>query len=177
MHRGDAEAARALWEGQAGRLTALARVVTGSHADALDAVQEAFIAVLGLPAAEIAGIGDAGAYLAGAVRGRALNIVRASARRERHERRGEGGAALPPLRLVGAADEDPALEAALGGLAMETREAVALKHIAGLTFDQMAGVLGVARATVASRYYSGIEQLRAALQAAPRSASQEVVRA
>lgn len=172
MHRGDGEAARLLWAAHAGRLTALARVITGSHADALDAVQEAFVAVLGLSAAEVGRVEDAGAYLAGAVRGRALNIVRASARRERHERRAEG---TPALRLVARGDEDHALEVALGSLAMEAREVVALKHIAGLTFEQIAGVLGVPRATAASRYYGGIEQLRAALVAS--GPVQEVARA
>lgn len=175
MHRGDGEAARALWAAHAGRLTALARVVTGSHADAMDAVQEAFVAVLGLSAAEVGRVEDAGAYLAGAVRGRALNIVRASARREKHERRGVESAGVPALRLVGGADEDPALEEALAGLALEVREVVALKHIAGLTFDQIAGVVGVPRATAASRYYSGIEQLRATLETV--RPAQEVARA
>ena len=173
MHGGDTEAARALWAAHVGRLTALARVVTGSHADAMDAVQEAFVAVLGLSASEVMGIENAGAYLAGAVRARALNIVRASARRERHERSVERGE--PALRLVRGVDEDRALERALGLLELDVREAVALKHIAGLTFDQIAGVLGVPRATAASRYYGGIERLRTVLE--NDRPAQEVARA
>jgi RNA polymerase sigma-70 factor (ECF subfamily) len=175
MHSGDPEAARSLWAAHAGRMMALARAITGSHADALDAVQEAFVAVLALSRDEVGGIEDAPAYLTGAVRGRALNIVRSATRRARHERNGEtdGG---PALRLVGAADEDPALEAALAELPLDAREAVALKHIAGMTFDQMATAMGLPRATVASRYYAAIEQLRAAMDV-QRPAAKEVARA
>lgn len=176
MYRGDQEAARALWSAHAGRLTALARAVTGSHADGLDAVQEAFMAVLNLSEPEVIAIQDDGAYLAGAVRGRSLNIARAGLRRDRHERRVEVGASA--LRLVETVDHDVELERALGELAMELREVVALRHIAGLTFEQIAGVLCVPRATAASRYYSGIERLREAVgPARPAGTSQEVARA
>jgi RNA polymerase sigma-70 factor (ECF subfamily) len=152
-------------------LTALARAITGSHADALDAVQEAFVAVLALPAARAAEVADESAYLAGAVRGRAVNIVRSSSRRSVRER-GEGGAerggAGAALRLVGQPDDDRQLEEAIENLPLDVRECVALKHLAGLSFDQMAIVLAAPRATVASRYYAAIEQLRSEL-GAPRS--------
>ncbi len=169
MRRGDQAAAQTLWEAHAGRLTALARAITGSHADALDAVQEAFVSVLSLSAAQAAAIDDDGPYLAGAVRARALNLLRSRARRTNREREGV------PLRLVARHNDDPALEEALKRLPIESREVVALKHFTGLTFDQIATAIGVPRATAASRYYAAIEQLRSALRA-PRSA-QEVARA
>jgi RNA polymerase sigma-70 factor (ECF subfamily) len=169
MHHGDQAAARALWEAHAGRLTALARTITGSHADALDAVQEAFVAVLSLSAAQAAAIDDEACYLAGAVRTRALNHLRSASRRATRERE------IAPLRLVGKPGDDPALEEALQSLTLDARELVALKHLAGLTFDQMAVALGVPRATVSTRYYSAIEHLRSAL-GVPRS-TREVARA
>lgn len=169
MHRGDQAAARALWENHAGRLTALARALTGSHADALDAVQEAFVAVLSLSASQAAVIDDEGCYLAAAVRTRALNRLRSDSRRATRERESA------PLRLVATPGEDHALEEALQSLPLDARELVALKHLAGLTFDQIATALGVPRATASSRYYSAIEHLRSAL-GAPRS-TREVARA
>lgn len=169
MHRGDEEAARALWEAHAGRLTALARAITGSHADALDAVQEAFVSVLSLSAARAATIDDDGCYLAVAVRTRALNLLRSDASRATRERESA------PLRLVGKPSDDPALEEALKSLPLESRDIVALKHLAGLTFDQIAVALGVPRATAASRYYNTIEQLRSAM-GAPQP-NREVARA
>ncbi|MFT3683697.1 MAG: sigma-70 family RNA polymerase sigma factor [Phycisphaerales bacterium] len=165
MHCGDGAAARALWEEHAGRLIALARAITGSNADAHDAVQEAFVAVLALSPAAVAGVEDEGAYLAGAVRSRALNLLRGAERRGRREEVASevGGAGEPrALRLV-EEGEDEELRRAVDALPLEQREVVALKHFAGLSFEQMAAALGVARGTAASRYYSAVEALRASM--------------
>jgi len=159
MHGGDQAAARALWQEHAGRLTALARSLTGSHADALDAVQEAFVAVLALSRTDVSAVQDEAAYLAQAVHARSLNLLRASARRAAHEREGRS----PPLTPAPAGD--PALERALDVLPLNAREVLALKHLAGLTFEQMAFALEAPRATVSSRYYAALALLRGVLQA------------
>jgi len=158
MHRGDQAVARALWQEHAGRLTALARSLTGSHADALDAVQEAFVAVLALSRSDLAAVEDEAAYLAQAVHTRSLNLLRASARRAKREREGR------PLRLAADPADDSALERALDTLPLNAREVLALKHLAGLTFEQIAFALETPRATVSSRYYAALELLRGALQ-------------
>lgn len=172
MHSGDGAAAQALWDDCAGRLVALARAITGSAADAQDAVQEVFIGVLSMTAEQVRAIDDEAGYLAGAVRRRSLNLLRGGARRGRRQ----AEASAPALRLVGAAGEDAALRDAVESLPLELREVVALKHYAGLTFEQMALALALPRATAASRYYSAVEALRSAL-ASPAADSTEVARA
>lgn len=157
MHAGDGEAARALWDAHAGRLIALGRAITGSSADGADAVQEAFMGVLRLTRSQAAGVEDEAAYLAAAVRRCALNLLRSASRRSEHER------SARPLRLVGCAGVDEELQAAVDALPLEKREVVALKHFAGLTFEQMGVVLGEPRSTVAGRYAAAIEVLRAAV--------------
>lgn len=157
MHAGDEHAARRLWAHAAPRLIAAASAITADHADALDAVQEAMLGVLRLSAHQVACIDDPHAYLAGAVRLRAINILRDSARRSvRHAR----AVVDHPLRLAHTEPEQDQLARALTRLPEEAREILALKHIAGLTFDQLAQVLCVPRGTLVSRHAAALEQVR-----------------
>jgi RNA polymerase sigma-70 factor (ECF subfamily) len=60
---------------------------------------------------------------------------------------------------------DEALAAAVAALPPEQREVIALKIDGGLTFAEIAGVIGVSANTAASRYRYALEKLRAALVA------------
>jgi len=53
--------------------------------------------------------------------------------------------------------------AALGGLSPEHREALALREFQGLSYEEMAEVLGVALGTVESRLFRARRELRARL--------------
>lgn len=159
-HRGDDRAARELWSRFGPSLVALASaMLRGSgRAGGEDIVQAVFCRVLGLTRAELRAVRDVRAWFAAMVRNACINERRA--RRREVDR-------LARLRAAGGrADTSPRPDAALldrlAQLEDDLAEIVMLKHAAGLTFDQVAEVLGVSRGTLSSRYQRAIEQLRAA---------------
>lgn len=164
MHAGDAAAADALWSAHAPRLTALVHaMMRGAGAAsrfADDAVQTVFLRVLSLDSDAVDAIRDVRAYLTQAARAAALNARRAesreSARREALSARPSGAFALPE-----------GLDDLVANLPEPQREVVLLKHVAGLTFDQISLVTGEPRATLASRHAAALKSLRTALQPAP----------
>lgn len=138
-------------------LMAYARTLTNHAQDAEDALQEALSRVLGRP---LDGIANLRAYLYKAVRGSALNGLRARARRDRREQ----GAAAGPLCVfqepASRREEVEALNRALSLLPAEQREVVVLKVWGGLSFAQIADVTGVQRDTAASRYRYALVSLK-----------------
>jgi RNA polymerase sigma factor (sigma-70 family) len=97
----------------------------------------------------------------------ALNVLRDHVRRVAAEgrayARAEAGAAsegADPFAGVEVRDE---LLRALGGLAAEEREAIALRFGSDLTVPEMASVLGVPLTTVEGRVYRALRKLREAL--------------
>jgi RNA polymerase sigma-70 factor (ECF subfamily) len=139
---------------------ALARL--GSRPDAEDAVQETFVGLV-RARPKLAAVENLRAYLFASLRRAAARLASV--------RKAEPPAAWQDLNQV-AAPESPALateqsvrlEQALRRLPAEQRELVALKVDAGLTFAEIAGVLGISPNTAASRYRYALEKLRAALQ-------------
>jgi RNA polymerase sigma-70 factor (ECF subfamily) len=134
----------------------------GSRPDAEDAVQEVFVGLV-RARRSLAGVTDLRAYLFAALRHVAARI----ASRRPAER------PLPPEELVGetpsrsqgpAAETADRLDRALRALPPEQRELLALKVDGGLTFAEVAAVLGISANTAASRYRYALEKLRAALQ-------------
>ena len=124
-----------------------------------DAVQDVFVALV-RARRDLAEVGNLRAYLFAALR-------RACANRAGRRIRGralpiesvpEPTAAEPPE--AGRSDR---LGRALLALPPEQREVVALKIDGGLTFAEVAAVLGVSPNTAASRYRYALERLRAAL--------------
>jgi RNA polymerase sigma-70 factor (ECF subfamily) len=146
------------------------RDAPGAYDDASrrDIVQQVFCAMLRDRAAR--SIEDPAAYLFRATRNAALNHARGHARGQARERawaleggvRG-GGAVAGGGDAGGSGPED--LLAALARVDEDAREVILLKHVAGLTFDQMGLALGMARGTVASRYAAALKTLRACLSA------------
>ena len=59
------------------------------------------------------------------------------------------------------------LDRALAALPLEQREIVAMKVEGGLTFAEVAGVLGISANTAASRYRYALIKLRAVLEEVP----------
>jgi RNA polymerase sigma factor (sigma-70 family) len=99
----------------------------------------------------------------------ALNRLRDLARREAaHERALERtGAAGPDAADSGteSADARLAVQAALGALSPEEREAVALRFGADLTLREIASVLDESMTTVEGRVYRALRKLRAEMNA------------
>lgn len=162
VHRGDDAAARELWSRYGRAMRAHARAVAPEGAD--DVVQRALCRVLDLRRDQIASVRDVPAFLAVLVRREALNWIRGESR-ERSRRVGAALRETTPMDRAAHDTPDAArsLSAAVDALPRRWREVVVLKHIAGLTFDQLAAALSANRSTVASRYRDAIERLRAQL--------------
>ena len=106
-------------------------------------------------------IRDPRSYLLKATRNAAYGILRARRRRERL-------AQDPALQIAAAPETRPARDggdimAAFAALPPEQREVLALKIAGGLTFKEIARLVGRSQNMVSSRYRYGIERLRAAL--------------
>lgn len=162
-HRGDSVAAAALWSKHAGVLRAYARTVLGHRAatDAEDdAVQSAFCRVLDTPEGTLAAVLDVRAWLLTLTRNAALMHLR-SARRERGRRE------RATATRAGRASSHSGIQAAVDALPRRLREVMVLRHIAGLSFDQLAAAIGIPRSTVSSRYERALRTLRDAIEPTP----------
>jgi RNA polymerase sigma-70 factor (ECF subfamily) len=154
--RGDAFAA--LYDRFGAALFRVALALLGSRPDAEDAVQEVFVGLVRARPA-LAEVKNLQAYLFTALRHAAAKIADSRPR-----------ASPADLLQIAAAEsrgldteQAARLERALRVLPAAQRELVALKVDAGLTFAEIAAVLGINANTAASRYRYALEKLRAAL--------------
>jgi RNA polymerase sigma-70 factor (ECF subfamily) len=120
-----------------------------------DVVQEAFIKLVRQKRAPA----DVVAWLYRVVRNGALDAAKSARRRQRRE-----SAAARPVRWFVEAEVD-GLDAksavdALERLAPEQREAIVAHHWGGLSFEQIATVVGCSASTAFRRYSAGVEALR-----------------
>jgi RNA polymerase sigma-70 factor (ECF subfamily) len=159
---GREDAFAALYDRFGPALFRVACTLLGSRPDAEDAVQEVFVGLV-RARRSLARVTDLRAYLFAALR-------HAAARLASHR---PAECPLPPEELVGeappprqgpAAETAERLERALRALPPEQRELLVLKVDGGLTFAEIAKVLGINANTAASRYRYALEKLRAALQ-------------
>jgi RNA polymerase sigma-70 factor (ECF subfamily) len=162
MHRGDERAAEMLWAHFSTRLVAYARVVlpSGQGFAAEDVVQGVFLKVIGMRRRSVRDVVDGTAVLYRMTRNEAINAGRSELREQARRR---SAVAQGSSHTV-----DEEMERVLGaieGLVYEQREVLLLRYIGGLTVDQVAETLGVARGTVASRSRLGMEKVRAVLGA------------
>lgn len=147
------------------RLLLCARQWTRSLADAEDVLQEAFVRYWRhqrhLP-------GDPGALLVTSIRRAAIDLARREDRRTAREQRADEARAEPEdlfQSLPGEGDERRReIEAALQRLPAEQREVLVLKIWQELTFEQIAGELGIPPNTAASRYRYALIALRKQLE-------------
>jgi RNA polymerase sigma-70 factor (ECF subfamily) len=151
--RGDRRALDRLLERHVDRVHAICRRVLGDPDDALDATQEALLAI-----ARRVGTFDGRAQFSTWVYRVAVNAALDEARRRNRRPR-----ALPDDVELEA--HDPAVDGmvadrvdvdrALAGVAPEFRAAVALRDLAGLDYAQIAEILDVPTGTVRSRIARG----------------------
>ncbi len=153
---GRPEAFASLYVTEGGALFRVAFSLLGCRADAEDAVQEVFVG-LAQARASLGSVENLRAYLFTALRHAAAKIA---ARRRADRRRPLPDAiAVPPPRGL-AAGAAARLEWALAALPPDRREVVTMKIDAGLTFREIAAVLGIPANTAASRYRYALAELR-----------------
>ena len=141
-------------------LLLFARQWVQSSADAEDIVQDAFVKFWRRNH-DIANRG----LLYAAVRSLALDFIRRDARRARREATAlaEAEPAIEPQFEL-ADDTQSALAAAVDSLPCDQREVLVLKIWNDLTFNEIAGALGISQNTAASRYRYALSNLKKTLQ-------------
>ena len=89
------------------------------------------------------------------------------------------GTDMTPEDAYSVTNLDPALQKALDDLKPEFRVAVVLCDVVGMSYEEIAKILGVKMGTVRSRIHRGRSQLRASLeaQAATNESARELLRA
>ena len=138
----------ALYDAWARRLLAYMTTITRDRGRAEDALQNVFVKL----ATRRPDLRDPGAYLYRAARNEALTVSR---------RRPERSLAELEIFDVGSGPEEAAtLADALDQLPADQQEVVVLHAVEGLTFRDIAEILGIPPDTAASRYRYGLEKLR-----------------
>lgn len=154
--RGDESAARSLHALLAPALLVYARAVLRDSALAEDAVQSSFCKIFALPTGAIDGVDDATAWLARIVRRESLNLLRTRSRAARRETTRP----TSPSPAIPASTDLAHLTAAIEQLPRQFREVISLRHVAGLSFDQIALALDANRNTIATRHRRALDRLR-----------------
>ncbi len=191
--RGDRPAAAELYARFAPRLRLLARSILNDEFLAADVVQGVFVKILDLKHHQAAQVSDPLAWLIRSTRNEALNLIRtdrrARARASVHASmraaaglgdspsgsygraggaRGAGGAGGAGSLAPTQRDEHERLLDAMDALTPEQRELIVLKHLVGMTFDQLAETLGENRSTLSSRYRVALSALKQAMDVPQR---------
>jgi len=153
---GDRDAFRHIVERYQAQALGHAAAILGNRDDALDAVQEAFV-----DAFRSLGSFDAGRkfypWFYVLLRNRSYKMI---ASRRRHEAEPiesglilESASGLPPEEVL-------SLEEGLMGLEPEEREIITLKHLDGLSYEELSARLEIPEGTVMSRLYHARKRLR-----------------
>jgi RNA polymerase sigma-70 factor (ECF subfamily) len=148
-------------------LFTLALSRTGHREQAEDAVHEAFVRLCRLGLGQSS---DPVSYVFSAVRNAAIDQVR-----RMHIAGGNGGNGSLPESIFDfrcgraeeraiSAERAELIAGAMGCLSAEQREALVLRIFGGLSFAQIAQVVGAPLPTVASRYQRALERLRERLE-------------
>ena len=154
-----------LYDEHAQALFAFLLNFTRHEADTRDLLQELFIKLAKRPEL-LDGVRDERAFLLRLAHNLAIDLIRRRGTREKNYEQ----LAREPLAVFAPTDAPDegafreALAAALGELPAEQREVVHLKLWEGLTFEQIAELLGIPLNTAASRYRYGLDKLRARLR-------------
>jgi len=161
LRRGEPEALREVYERYADDVYRIALRLTGSSADAYDVTHDVF---LGLPEAtqRYDPERDFPAWLRGVAVRTAQMSIRAVGRRREVGLSGLAGRAVGPGRdpVVGRLT----LERALDQLSPVLRSVVVLRELEGLSYAEIAGLLGITESAVAVRLHRARRRLREILR-------------
>jgi len=168
---GDATALEPLYRREAAAVYRYALALSGNNAAwAADAMQDAFVALAGQPAAWDARRGSLGAYLAGMARHSLLARWREAGR---HPEPPEDEAQAPaapeasPEELLVRSQSQAALWQALQALPWAFREALVLVDLQERPYAEAADIAGIAVNTLRTRLHRGRQKLAALLNADP----------
>ena len=145
-------------------LFTLALSIVREPSAAEDAVHEAFVRLCRRP---VPPTGDAAAYVFAAVRNAAIDLGRRRQAQPAIDASifdNHPSKTVPPDAPLLGEERDRLLRNSVDELPDEQRQAVVLRLYGGLTFEQMAQVLGEPLSTVSTRYRRALEQLRKALE-------------
>ena len=150
-----------LYDEHAQALFAFLLSFTRHEADTRDLLQELFVKLANRPEL-LDDVRDERAFLLRLAHNLAIDLIR---RRGTREKNYEQLARAPAPLFAPASEPDErafreALAAALGEIPSDQRAVVHLKLWEGLTFDQIADLLGIPLNTAASRYRYGLDKLR-----------------
>jgi RNA polymerase sigma-70 factor (ECF subfamily) len=165
--QGDRAAYETLAREVAYRLYAVAYQVTRDRDRAEDAVQQALVTMW----TDLPSLRDPARFEAWAFR-----LVSRACLMDLRSRRRARVVALSPDVVAARGDVAAEiairdqLDQALGTLTPDHRTVVVLRHLGGLSIDELAEVLGIPRGTVASRLHHATRALRAAIEAGERPA-------
>jgi RNA polymerase sigma-70 factor (ECF subfamily) len=165
---GDREAYERLARASVDRLYAIAYQITRDPDRADDAVQQALVEMW----RDLPSLRDPSRFEAWTYR----LVTRACLADLRRRRRANVRALSPDevlaasMDLAGHVARRDQLERAVATLSPDYRAVIVLRHLAGLSIDELADVLSIPRGTVASRLHHATRALRAAIEAADRPA-------
>jgi RNA polymerase sigma-70 factor (ECF subfamily) len=152
---GNLDALDGIYDACAADLFGLALWRTGSREDAADVLQEVFVR-LARRSSKLRGVRNPRAYLLAMAHSAAVDVLR-----ERKSTVEPDESVLEPvLPDPGTAADAARASRLLRGLPPAQREAVYLRHFAGMSFAEIGNVTGVPTFTAASRYRLGIGRLR-----------------
>ena len=164
--RGDRDAYEALARASVDRLYAIAYQITRDPDRADDAVQQALVAMW----RDLPSLRDPSRF-----EGWTYRLVSNASLQELRRRRRATVTELRPDEVLAGSDDvatDVArrdqLDRALARLTPEHRMIIVLRHMTGLSIDELADVLAIPRGTVASRLHHATRTLRAAVEAGER---------
>jgi RNA polymerase sigma-70 factor (ECF subfamily) len=172
MAQGDERALAVLYDRHATRLMAVAFRITGNRADAESVVLETFTQAWRDAARFTVARGSVGTWLVTIVRSRALDLVRATTRRERvvqtHEVVPDAPAPVTvesgPHAALEQRERERAIAQALETLPGAQRLSIELAFFEGLSHSEISERLGEPLGTVKTRIRIGMKRLRDVLQ-------------
>jgi RNA polymerase sigma-70 factor, ECF subfamily len=144
--------------------------LTGSPEDASDATQEAFVNVLRRLQEDDRPVLDFSSYLFAAARNEAYGLMRQRARQHPSESPPEevgrvADVETDPERAALLRDTQEAVQKANAKLAPRHREALALREVAGRSYDEVGEIMGISSNAAAQLIWRARSKLRVALTA------------
>lgn len=163
--RGDRQALRSIYQREATRLFGVANAILRDREAAADALQDAFVKVWTRAGQYDPTRGEAGAWLAGIVRHRALDAARARGRELPSDDPNLGDEATEPDVIGALAHRADCirLRACLAQLDEKNRKSIVLAFVHGLSHTEIAERLGTPLGTVKAWVRRGLLALKACL--------------
>jgi RNA polymerase sigma-70 factor, ECF subfamily len=149
------------WDQTCGQVRAYLFCACGNASDAEDLAQECYVRTLRNWEA-FDGTGSRQAWLFAIARNVQADWFRKQSRERRAlQARGAGDGEVP---FASAGDDNEALWRAIQHLGPDQQEVIQLRFAAGLSYVEIAGMLGVPVGTVRSRLHRGLETLRECIE-------------